>query len=148
MAINQGLRQGPMTSADTPPPQHTLILSGRLTHAHTLLQTWYATASSLHFVVYVLIPQRQLSHKALYIQYSWKVVSSFILQTQSQSNSLSSAFETKLAPRRRWKTPPLICHLNSCSLLTRSYAFICCGEPSGVMQMRDDSVIVWGISME
>lgn len=26
--------------------------------------------------------------------------------------------------------------------LTRSHAFICCGEASGVMQMRDDSVIV------
>ena len=61
MAINQGLRQGPMTSADTPPPQHTLILSGRLTHAHRRLQTWYTAASSLHLVVYVLIPQRQLS---------------------------------------------------------------------------------------
>ena len=64
MAINQGLRQGPMTSADTPPPQHTLILSGGPARAHRRLQTWYTAASSLHLVVYVLIPQRQLSQKA------------------------------------------------------------------------------------
>lgn len=64
MAINQGLRQGPMTSTDTPPPQHTLILSGRLTRAQTLLQTWNTTASSHNFVVYVPIPQKQLSQKS------------------------------------------------------------------------------------
>lgn len=145
MAINQGLRQGPMTSTDTPPPQHTFILSGRVTHA--LLQTRYATASSFHFVVYVPIPQRQRKQKALYTQNSRTVIFSFPVR-----NHIITVYPVHLNQKWHLKEgeipPRLIPDPNSCSLLTRPYAFICCGEPAEVMQMRDDSVIVWGISME
>lgn len=67
----------------------------------------------------------------MYIPNSREVVSSSVCANLNhKSNFLSRMFETKVAPRRRWKTPLLTCHLNSRSLLTRSYAFICCGEPS------------------
>lgn len=93
MAINQGLRQGPMTSADTPPP-------------HAPLQTSYTTASALCFVVYVLIPERQQSQKAL----KSKRKKGFLCQTTNTTTIKTVYLKQKhLALGRRQNTSPLTC---------------------------------------